>query len=372
MHWVKFTNKNISVITKILRYVQTLTNPNNKIFECYRTVRNDYKIEYSIDFDNETSIVYDNHNIKIRNISTNQEDELSNESIYLSNTSIELGCDKVECIELLITDAIKYHYQDLNIKTEKDELKILQYEFDRWEEMDRIKKRKLESIFLPTSIKQDIIDDLSNFYDERYKERYNELGIVHSKVYMFHGPPGTGKTSLVHSLASFFNMQIALICMDNHMTDKSLKKLFERLPSKTVLLFEDVDCLFHDRDTTNTKNMITYSGLLNVLDGVVKKEEIVIILTTNYLEKLDKALKRRCDLIIKFNHACKSEIKQCYEYYYPDMNKFEEFYSKIEKKNVTINSLIKYFNRNLFEDVSKDKNIDNYLLNDKEESSLYM
>ena len=38
--------------------------------------------------------------------------------------------------------------------------------------------------------------------------------------------------------------------------------------------------------------MVTFSGLLNALDGVASSEERIIFMTTNHLEHLDNALIR--------------------------------------------------------------------------------
>jgi mitochondrial chaperone BCS1 len=50
---------------------------------------------------------------------------------------------------------------------------------------------------------------------------------------------------------------------------------------------------------------VTFSGLLNALDGVRSQEGRILVMTTNHIEKLDPALKRpgRADVHVKLDHA---------------------------------------------------------------------
>ena len=61
---------------------------------------------------------------------------------------------------------------------------------------------------------------------------------------LFHGYPGTGKTSLIYSLASELNMDVALVNFTREMNDIHLMRAMRRLPSNTILVLEDIDVLF--------------------------------------------------------------------------------------------------------------------------------
>lgn len=74
---------------------------------------------------------------------------------------------------------------------------------------------------------------------------------------------------------------------------------FSVAPQQSIILLEDVDAAFVSReDTTAQKsayeglNRVTFSGLLNCLDGVASTEARIVFMTTNYLERLDPALIR--------------------------------------------------------------------------------
>ncbi|MBR7518757.1 AAA family ATPase, partial [Mycobacterium tuberculosis] len=64
---------------------------------------------------------------------------------------------------------------------------------------------------------------------------------------------------------------------------------------KSFIIFEDIDAVFDEnRNKKQTKDGgigagITFSGLLNALDGIASPEGIVYFMTTNYIDKLDSA-----------------------------------------------------------------------------------
>lgn len=78
----------------------------------------------------------------------------------------------------------------------------------------------------------------------------------------------------------------------------------------------------------NEEKDITLSSLLNVLDGILESNGIIYIITTNYPEKLDKALLRpgRINFTIDFKKSDYQTIKEMLEYFYetklPDTNEY--------------------------------------------------
>ena len=53
---------------------------------------------------------------------------------------------------------------------------------------------------------------------------------------------------------------------------------------------EDVDAAFCQRDQGDLTSQVTFSGLLNAIDGVMSQEGRLLFLTTNHIERLDPAL----------------------------------------------------------------------------------
>jgi chaperone BCS1 len=130
-------------------------------------------------------------------------------------------------------------------------------------------------------------------------------------------------------------MRIYMVSLSSILaTEENLATLFTELPRRCVVLLEDIDSagLTHTREekkgdsTTETAapvqsapaqpgappvttpmppGRLSLSGLLNILDGVASQEGRILIMTTNHLEKLDKALIRpgRVDKIVQFGLA---------------------------------------------------------------------
>ncbi len=65
---------------------------------------------------------------------------------------------------------------------------------------------------------------------------------------------------------------------------------------------------------------VTFSGLLNALDGVAASEERIVFMTTNHFERLDPALIRpgRVDVKQFIGLASRYQKKMLFERFYPD------------------------------------------------------
>lgn len=80
---------------------------------------------------------------------------------------------------------------------------------------------------------------------------------------------------------------------------------------------------------------VTFSGLLNTLDGVASSEERLVFMTTNHLDRLDPALIRpgRVDVKQEIGLASKSQLRKMYRRFYPDQTsaRAEDFADKVEE-----------------------------------------
>ncbi len=216
-----------------------------------------------------------------------------------------------------------------------------------WKVCNTIKKRSMENIHLPINIVEPFLKDLKNFFSQENKDKYDFLDIPKTRIYMFYGPPGTGKTTLIHSIASKLNKHLALLDFDQEMDDHDLNEYVNCIPKDTLVAMEDIDSLFVERKVNDTVRCpITFSGLINMLDGIRQHDNLVFFLTTNFINQLDPALKRRVDYFIKFDYCKKSEMLSMFKKFFPDETEdiFENIYDKVLKnKNITPNILQKYF-----------------------------
>ena len=182
------------------------------------------------------------------------------------------------------------------------------------------------------------------------REWYDKKGIPYTLGFMFHGPPGCGKTSSVKAVANeakrhiinvqlseiktkqqlqhlFFNDEITVV--NGNVTEKFIIPVSERL-----YVIEDIDAMgdlvlrrewkkpepivpkreedaWLDRQKEAEKETIDLSFLLNLLDGTLEANGRILIITTNFPERIDKALIRpgRIDMIVHFK-KCSSDILQ--------------------------------------------------------------
>lgn len=110
------------------------------------------------------------------------------------------------------------------------------------------------------------------------------------------------------------------------MTDDRLAHLLNNIPPRSIMLLEDIDAAFPDRSnepqTSAQPSMLTFSGLLNALDGVAASEERIIFMTTNYVSRLDPALIRpgRVDHRVYIGNVTETQAKELYLRFYPNQD----------------------------------------------------
>jgi len=259
----------------------------------------------------------------------------------------------------------------------KDDKKITMYlsssEAGYFEFLGKRSKRTLESVYIPLKKKTAIIEDLEKFLKPDTKVRYNQLGINYKRTYLLEGLPGTGKSSLILALASHFNYNIAVVSFSPKITDIDLIRMLRSLEDrsddetkKVFFIFEDIDCLFKERKSHDEqRNCITFSGLLNALDGIVTRENMISFITTNYKNNLDNALIRpgRVDFIMTFEAANKEQIIDMYKSFTlsTDSEQHKTFYRECQELNIpsiTTSLLQQYLMKYIDEPAKAIENID--------------
>ena len=253
--------------------------------------------------------------------------------------------DSLDTIRKFFEAAAEYTKDVVNINKDKDKVKILNFDY-RWECDSMINKKSFGSIHLPKKILGDFKSDIENFLSDEAKKRYELLELTPSRIYALYGPPGTGKTTLIHCTASGYSMNIATLSFDSHMNDRTFKMALKKIPSDTILCLEDIDCIFNESRKSN-ETCVTFSGLINGLDGICKIKNLIIFLTTNHIERLDPALKRRIDYFVKFDFCTKEQVSEMFKRFLPTED-FELFWAQCSKLKVTPSILQKFFICNLY------------------------
>ena len=185
------------------------------------------------------------------------------------------------------------------------------------------RKRAVDSVVLEAGVAEALLGDMREFVANA--GWYHARGVPYRRGYLLYGPPGCGKSSFVHAAASHFDYSICVLSMSERtMTDDRLDRLLNTAPLQvtlfdhlsnlqSIILLEDIDAAFVSRESSQSVlpsayeglSRVTLSGLLNAIDGVTSGEARLLIMTTNYVDRLDAALIRPGATVFQLRSICR-------------------------------------------------------------------
>ena len=261
-----------------------------------------------------------------------------------------LHSEKVDTkVELHFNEFVMDHNKDLNINIFFEQ------------------KKKLTNYIQPF-----VFDHLDNGTTPG-EELYKKCGMTFKAGLLFYGDPGCGKTTTIKGILKYTNRNAVIVDLGKVKTCEELESIFRtrRINGKLFTgkelcyIIEDCDAFdskaIQKREQTEpvhtaepksdvaklmdklataktapVTDSLNLSCLLNLLDGIIELNGIMIIMTTNHPEKIDPALIRpgRFDFKCEFKKASREIIKEMLKLKY----------------NLTDHSLLKYSDLNNIKD----------------------
>ena len=172
-----------------------------------------------------------------------------------------------------------------------------------------------DDLVLSDSVARLIREDFETFLARESWFRAQRLPF--RRGYLFHGPPGNGKTSVIRAMLNGGKLDghsIALFSdkTDDHYLERMFQLAAAHAPSLVVL--EDIDRAFPQVPSQLAPTKVSLSHLLNCLDGLGTQEGVVVVATANNPTDLDPAILQRpgrFDRVVEFP-APDGELRAAY------------------------------------------------------------
>lgn len=166
----------------------------------------------------------------------------------------------------------------------------------RWNPMDvgvRMGANSAFNVFFYPEPVMHLVNEIRSWL--KCEKWFKDKGIPWRLGCLFYGKPGTGKSTLINSIAMELDLPVFVLdlsAMDNASLTESWKEVQQSAPA--IALIEDIDSIFDKRENIGNSNItrdtLTYDCLLNTISGVGNSDGVLLCVTTNDLSKLDDAL----------------------------------------------------------------------------------
>lgn len=216
-------------------------------------------------------------------------------------------------------------------------------------------RRKIISVVMKDNKNLEIKKTLDHFIQR--EEWYNTHGIPYKKVFLFYGPAGTGKSSMIKAISNELQRHIHYLNLSLVTNDNELNNLMANINFKEkILVIEDIDSQVpvvckrfktveseptyykcnsdpsgviaygnlmntierYNEGERGNRSQLTLSNILNQIDGQYNNYGMILVITTNYPENLEESLirDRRIDEKILFDYCDFLQIINMFNNFY--------------------------------------------------------
>jgi SpoVK/Ycf46/Vps4 family AAA+-type ATPase len=184
-----------------------------------------------------------------------------------------------------------------------------------------------DELIIDEEVKSELLSVVELLKNPKTAQNY---GIEVPKGILLNGPPGTGKTTIAKVMATTAGLSFFLLKSDEIISkwvgesEKNLSRLFEAATKKApaLIFIDEVDTIGKSRTGEQAWADNLLNHLLQLIDGVVKREGIYVIAATNRADLVDSALKRsgRLNRVIEIPLPKIEARKKLFELYFSKLS----------------------------------------------------
>lgn len=176
------------------------------------------------------------------------------------------------------------------------------------------KFKDLDTTFIPENASEHLDKDLSKFISISESDWRNRRGLRNSKVYLFYGHPGNGKTSLAMTMAAAIQRDILVLNLRTLESDKALKNAFTKVNQDEILLIEDIEWAFPNGGYN--KEHLSAGIFLTCLRGLLEKPGVIIILTSLNPNYINGDITSLTDYSVEFHNPTPETVSRYLSFFY--------------------------------------------------------